>query len=461
MSWLAGIRIKMIRDRRTLLEALAGDIEDAWVAASRLTELKDVEGPIAGLEHRTRARSGVIRGLGATGDARAVPVLLKELWGKDGITAQVALGQIGDPGAVFDICRFVVLGGGERAHRGAALDLAKRLNSAAVPNALAACCTPEAFLVITRLADTPDAEPRFGGWEREVLGHLLSQFRKVGTPLDLITGILSHLEKEPSVVLHALAYVADAKAVPKLCEFAIKSFNHPTARRALEMAESLDSAAVPSALAAAFTPHTLLTLAKSSASSEVGRDVLVRMAGLIPPANVIISGNFMGIIEGRSNILHCELSNRSQGPAMDITVRWCSPDLPSTREMKIVVQDVDLPDQGDSEQFDVSIAPEMAGEVRLNWEIDYWDVTGKVEQTKTERVRIDPASSNPQVVIEGDVLQGSIKQSGDGVAYVGGARQISSEGQTARVRFCSGCGSELSRDATGRFCPFCGIELSI
>ena len=83
-----------------------------------------------------------------------------------------------------------------------------------------------------------------------------------------------------------------------------------------------------------------------------------------------------------------------------------------------------------------------------------------MERERVELVRLEDPDSGPQVLIQGDYLQGSIKQGDEGVAYIGGSASGLAGEAPAGAKFCDHCGLELSPDHTGRFCPFCGAGVS-
>ena len=111
---------------------------------------------------------------------------------------------------------------------------------------------------------------------------------------------------------------------------------------------------------------------------------------------------------------------------MGIEGHLYSPDMALNDEADLLFlfEDVDLYALGDSRQVDMAFTPKTAGDIRWNLDIDYWDVTGNVERERVELVRIADPDSGPQVLIQGDYLQGSIKQGDEGVAQISGSFNV-------------------------------------
>ena len=108
---------------------------------------------------------------------------------------------------------------------------------------------------------------------------------------------------------------------------------------------------------------------------------------------------------------------------------------------------------------DVPFTPDHAGDVAVNWTLNYRDLHGPDIMSGTEWVHVEESPSGPTIIVEGDYLVGSVKQGDDGIVMVKGEgfqSEFETPIGTTTPRYCPQCRQELNLAPSPRYCPFCG-----
>ena len=181
--------------------------------------------------------------------------------------------------------------------------------------------------------------------------------------------------------------------------------------------------------------------------------------GILPTAQIELNPQAGGRkLSNRSNLITGTISNKGLGPAFYVTVRLYES---GVEDSKSAVFEATLLWPGESHTWETTWVHDLAGTVRLVWDIEFVHITGLVRVKKTGIIDVDDPNFTPPIVVSiggdytGDIITDrGIKQGDDGILQVKDAG-----GGIPEITFCTHCGGELNRAAGARYCPFCGAAI--